>query len=83
MVAKQDENMKLPLKVKLYLQDKQVLVFEGVKVSLMPMTVNIIENDKPDITRIFPWTNIRELELPVAVDEKKVVQPGQGLGLVR
>jgi len=80
-VGKHEDKMKLPLKVKLYLKDGRSLFFEEGKVTITPFAVTVTEKDKPDITKFFPWGNIRELELPIAVEEKKVIQPGQVIGV--
>lgn len=79
-MGQKDEKMTLPLKVKLHLKDGQKLAFEGVKFKATPVGVWIIEHDKPDITRLFPWGNIREVEIPFAVEDKKIVGVGPGMG---
>lgn len=82
-MPKENEKMKLPLKIKLFLKDGQTLVFEGGKCSVTPFAVSITEMDKPEITRFFPWGNIRELEIPFSLEQKKVVQAGPGIGLMK
>ena len=40
----------------------------------------LIEQEEPDLTRIFPWGNIRELEIPAALEPKKVIMAQLGPG---
>lgn len=81
-MGQKGEKMTLPLKVKLHLKDGQKLFFEGGKFSATPIGVFIIEQDKPDITRIFPWGNIREVEIPFSLADKKIIGGTPGTGLV-
>jgi len=40
----------------------------------------LIEQDKPDLARIFPWGNIRELGIPAALEPKKVIMASLARG---
>jgi len=79
-MEKEDAKMNLPLRVKLHLKDGQRLAFEKVKFKATPVGVWITERDKPDITRLFPWGAIYEVEIPFALEEKKIVGGAPGLG---
>ena len=79
-MGKEDARMKLPVKVKLNLKDGQRLSWERVKFTATPVGVFIVDLDKPDITRVFPWGNIREVEIPATVESKKIIRGVPGVG---
>jgi len=68
-----DPKMRLPLRVKLELVDGRRLFFNNIDLQATPIGVFIIEKDKPDITRIFPWTNVKELEIPAKIMKRKIL----------
>jgi len=71
----QEEEPKLRLipKVKIYFSDGELRPFQNVDIQINPIGIFVVEKDKPFLTKIFPWNNIKELELPVRIKKTKIV----------
>lgn len=71
----EDEEPKLKLvpKVKIHFSDGDQRTFQNVDIQINPIGIFAVENDKPFITKIFPWSSIKELEIPVRIKRTKIV----------
>lgn len=69
----EEPKVKLIPRVKINFLDGTQKSFEGIELDLTPLGAFIIEKDKPHITRIFPYTAIKEIEIPVRIKKTKIV----------
>ena len=68
-----EPKLKLIPRVRIDFLDGDRKLFENIELDLTPLGAFIIEKDKPHITRIFPYTAIKEIEIPVRIKKTKIV----------
>ena len=63
-------------KLKIRLTNGEVLFFENAQIDIMPTAAFLHDRNKPNTTRIFPFANIIELEIPGNIVMSKIQKPG-------
>jgi len=63
-------------KLKIKLTNGEVLFFGDAQISITPNAAFLYDRERPNTTRIFPFANIIELEIPGKMILSKIQKPG-------
>jgi len=62
-------------KIKIKLTNNEILYFDNAEVTITPNAIFLINKNNPNITKIFPFANIVELDIPGRFIASKIQKP--------